>query len=97
VEPPPADQRMFFSNIFSVSNRRGVCEHAYRSTLDHLRANAEAVDAKLAKRGMRLRPEVLEDEARTLFDDDDERSVTGEIQGVLDRLGEVLDRIENAA
>jgi predicted acylesterase/phospholipase RssA len=97
VEPPLADHRMFFSNIFSVSNRRGVCEHAYHSTLDHLRANTDALNAKLARKGMRLRPEVLADEGRTLFDDDDERSVAGDIRGVLDRLGEVLDRIENAA
>ena len=96
VEPPLTDHRMFFSNIFSVSNRRGVCEHAYRSTLSHLREHAEALDAKLAKRGMKLRPEVLADEGRMLFDDD-ERSVAGDIRGVLDRLGEVLDRIENAA
>ncbi|MFL5539514.1 MAG: patatin-like phospholipase family protein [Longimicrobiaceae bacterium] len=96
VEPPLADHRMFFSNIFSVSNRREVCEHAYRSTLDHLRANAEAVDAKLAKRGMRLRPEVLADRGRLLFDDD-AAGIAGDIRGVLDRLGEVLGRIENAA
>jgi NTE family protein len=97
VEPPLSDHRMFFSNIFSVSNRREVCEHAYRSTLAHLRANAEALDAKLAKRGMRLRPEVLADDGRTLFDDDDAVGIAGDIRGVLDRLGEVLDRIENAA
>ena len=96
VEPPLTDHRMFFSNIFSVSNRRGVCEHAYRSTLTHLREHAEALDAKLAKRGMRLRPEVLADEGRMLFDED-ERSVAGDIRGVLDRLGQVLDRIESAA
>jgi len=96
VEPPLADHRMFFSNIFSVSNRREVCEHAYRSTLDHLRANAEAVNAKLAKRGMRLRPEVLADRERLLFDDD-AAGVAGDIRGVLDRLGAVLDRIESAA
>jgi NTE family protein len=96
VEPPLTDHRMFFSNIFSVSNRRGVCEHAYRSTLDHLRANADVVNAKLAKRGMRLRPAVLADRERLLFDDD-ERTVATEIRGVLDRLGAVLDRIENAA
>jgi len=97
VEPPLSDHRMFFSNIFSVSNRREVCEHAYRSTLTHLRANAEALDAKLAKRGMRLRPEVLADEGRTLFDDDDAVGIAGDIRGVLDRLGEVLNRIESAA
>jgi predicted acylesterase/phospholipase RssA len=102
VEPPLSDHRMFFSNIFSVSNRRGVCEHAYRSTLIHLRENAEALGAKLEKRGMRLRPEVLADETRILFDEDapggrTTAGVVGDIRGVLDRLGEVLDRIESAA
>ena len=100
VEPPLSDHRMFFSNIFSVSNRRGVCEHAYRSTLDHLREHADALGAKLEKRGMRLRPEVLADERRVLFGDDEARTasgVVGDIRGVLDRLGEVLDRIESAA
>lgn len=100
VEPPLSDHRMFFSNIFSVSNRREVCEHAYRSTLRHLRAHADEIGAKLEKRGMRLRPEVLEDESRVLFDDDSRltaRGVAGDIRGVLDRLGEALDRIENAA
>jgi predicted acylesterase/phospholipase RssA len=96
VEPPLSDHRMFFSNIFSVSNRREVCEHAYRSTLAHLREHADALEPKLAKRGMRLRPEVLADETRLLFDED-ERSVAGDIRGVLDRLGQVLDRIESAA
>ncbi|HVG43983.1 MAG TPA: patatin-like phospholipase family protein [Longimicrobium sp.] len=96
VEPPLSDHRMFFSNIFSVTNRREVCEHAYRSTLAHLREHAGALDTKLAKRGMRLRPEVLADEGRMLFDEN-ERSVAGDIRGVLDRLGQVLDRIENAA
>jgi NTE family protein len=96
VEPPLSDHRMFFSNIFSVSNRREVCEHAYRSTLTHLREHREALDAQLAKRGMRLRPEVLADEGRLLFEDE-AIGVAGDIRSVLDRLGRVLDRIENAA
>ncbi len=96
VEPPLSDHRMFFSNIFSVSNRREVCEHAYRSTLTHLREHRETLDAKLAKRGMRLRPGVLADEGRLLFEDE-AIGVAGDIRSVLDRLGRVLDRIENAA
>jgi len=102
VEPPLSDHRMFFSNIFSASNRREVCEHAYHSTLAQLREQRETVSAKLEKRGMRLRPEVLDDERRLLFDDDERdprtpRGVMGDIRGVLDRLGDVLDRIEQAA
>ena len=100
VEPPLSDHRMFFSNIFSVSNRQEVCEHAYRSTLLHLREHADELTAKLEKHGMRLRPEVLADDGRVLFDDDalpTASGVAGDIRGVLDRLGAVLDRIESAA
>lgn len=100
VEPPLSDHRMFFSNIFSVSNRREVCEHAYRSTLLHLRAHADELAAKLEKHGMRLRPDVLADDRRMLFDDDappTAHGVAGDIRSVLDRLGQVLDRIESAA
>jgi predicted acylesterase/phospholipase RssA len=102
VEPDLGDHRMFFSNIFSFSNRRGVCEHAYASTLRLLRENAAELGEKLEKRGMSLRPEVLDDPRRTLFGGDDPasttpRGVAGEIRSVLDRLGDVLDRIERSA
>lgn len=103
VEPELSDHRMFFSNIFSFNNRRDVCEHAYASTLRHLRANAEEIGAKLERHGLRLRPEVLDDPRRVLFPEDEfdaaptSRGVAGEIRNVLDRLGDVLDRIEKSA
>jgi predicted acylesterase/phospholipase RssA len=103
VEPDLADHRMFFSNIFSFNNRREVCEHAYASTLRHLREHASEIGAKLERRGLRLRREVLDDPRRVLFAEDElearptSRGVTGEIRDVLDRLGEVLDRIEKSA
>jgi predicted acylesterase/phospholipase RssA len=100
VEPEMGDQRMFFSNIFSVSNRREVCEHAYAKTLAYLRQNADEIAPKLEKRGLRLRAEVLDDPSRTLFaahEKPPRDGVLGEIKDALDRLGEVLDRIEHKA
>jgi NTE family protein len=101
VEPDLSDHRMFFSNIFSFNNRREVCEHAYASTLRHLREHAEEIGTKLERRGMRLRREVLDDPRRVLFAEDEfdarPAGVTGEIRNVLDRLGEVLERIERSA
>ncbi|HEX8904826.1 MAG TPA: patatin-like phospholipase family protein [Longimicrobiaceae bacterium] len=97
VEPLLSDHRMFFSNIFSVTNRRDVCEHAYASTLAHLREHAGEVGEKLEKRGMSLRREVLDDPARTLFHEHERaprEGVMGDIRDALDRLGEVLDRLE---
>lgn len=98
VEPELSDHRMFFSNIFSASNRRDVCEHAYASTLAHLREHADEIGEKLEKRGMALRREVLDDPLRTLFDDDEHPprdGLLGEIRDTLNRLGEVLGRLES--
>jgi hypothetical protein len=103
VEPDLSDHRMFFSNIFSFSNRREVCEHAYASTLQHLRANAADIGARLEKHGLRLKLDVVNDPRRALFPEDEFDAaptfagVTGEIRNALDRLGEVLERIEKSA
>jgi NTE family protein len=98
VEPQLSDHRMFFSNIFSVSNRRDVCEHAYASTLAFLRENEREIAEKLARRGMSLRREVLDDATRTLFAPHEQpprEGVLGDIRDTLDRLGGVLDRLEH--
>jgi predicted acylesterase/phospholipase RssA len=103
VEPDLSDHRMFFSNIFSFNNRRDVCEHAYASTLRHLRDHAGEVGDKLEKHGLRLRHEVLNDPRRVLFPEAEfdaaptSAGVVGEIRNVLDRLGDVLERIEKSA
>jgi NTE family protein len=103
VEPDLRDHRMFFSNIFSFNNRREVCEHAYASTLRHLGEHAGEIGAKLEKHGLRLKPEVLNDPRRMLFPPHEfdapptSTGVVGEIRNVLDRLGDVLDRIEKSA
>ncbi len=98
IEPELEDASLFFSNIFSFSNRRGVCEHAYASTRRHLRARADELEEKLARRGMRLRREVLADPTRTLFGDDAPVQTTAatmaEMRETVDRLGEMLDRLK---
>jgi hypothetical protein len=53
LEPAMTDHRLFFSNVFSFSNRRGVTEHAYQSTRRWLRANAAALAPVLARHGSR--------------------------------------------
>jgi len=101
VEPELSDDRMFFSNIFSFNNRREVCEHAYASTLRHLREHAAEIGAKLEKHGLHLRHDVLADPRSVLFAEDEfdrpPTGVVGEIKNALDRLGDVLARIEKAA
>jgi predicted acylesterase/phospholipase RssA len=67
-EPRRDDYRMFFTNIFTFSSRKQVCEHAYLATRRDLRDRADALDRVLERHGMWLRREVLADEGRTIWD-----------------------------
>ena len=67
-EPRRDDYRMFFTNIFTFSSRRAVCEHAYLATRRDLRERAEFLGPVLARHGLHLRHEVLADEERTVWD-----------------------------
>lgn len=58
-EPRRDDYRMFFTNVFSFSQRKEVVEHAYRSTMVQLRDRAEQVGPILARHGLALREDVL--------------------------------------
>ena len=98
IEPELDDRSLFFSNIFSFSNRRQVCEHAYASTRRYLLNRTDALDPVLERYGMRLRRDVLADTERTLFGSSDDgtggaRELVGEVRGVLGRLGEALERL----
>ena len=59
-EPNAADSELFFTNLFSFSARRRVCELAYRNTLADLRARAAALDPVLRAHGITLRREVID-------------------------------------
>lgn len=103
IEPEMTDHRMFFSNIFSFHTRQEVCEHAYASTRRFLRANREVVEAKLARHGLRLRHEVLDDRARTLFPAPPPArrgtlgAALGEVRETIGRLEAALERLGRAA
>jgi NTE family protein len=67
-EPRRDDYTMFFSNVFSFSNRKAVCEHAYQSTRRKLWQNRRRLEPVLARHGITLRLDVLEDPDRDLWD-----------------------------
>jgi predicted acylesterase/phospholipase RssA len=69
IEPKLDDFEVFFSNVFSFSNRHHVCEHAYQTTRQFLRDNAESIAPKLAKHGLTLDMEAL-NTTRKLFDEE---------------------------
>ena len=66
-EPNSNDGEMFFTNAFSFSNRRRVCQLGYRNTLQDLRNRAESLRPVLAAHGIGLRDEVLNDKHRTVL------------------------------
>lgn len=66
LEPNEDDGEMFFTNIFSYSSRQRVCENAFRSTLADLRKQRATLAPVLARHGLRLRDEVLDDPARSV-------------------------------
>jgi NTE family protein len=62
LEPEPDDYLMFFTNIFGFSERRAVCEHAYRSTRRYLLTHHATVAPIFTRHGVTLRRDVLEEE-----------------------------------
>lgn len=93
-EPPAIDYQMFFTNVFSFASRRMVCEHAYASTRRQLLERRQELEPLLARHGVRLRIELLEDEDRCLWDGVG-LGRYDHAPGVLNDLGALLDRLED--
>ncbi len=95
-EPRRDDYSMFFSNIFSYSNRKSVCEHAYRSTRSKLLRNHRRLEPILARHGITLRTDILEDQDRDLWESvrlhEPRRPSTSHVK---ERLDKALARIED--
>jgi predicted acylesterase/phospholipase RssA len=66
TEPNREDEEIFFTNIFSYSSRNTLCEHAYQVTRADLRKRAGTLSKVLAKYGMSLHTDRLNDPKRTL-------------------------------
>ncbi len=67
LEPDRDDYEMFFSNIFSFSERSAVCAHAYASTRSDLLKRYDELAPIIARHGLRLRRDILEDSSRDLW------------------------------
>ena len=94
-EPRRDDYSMFFSNVFSFSNRKAVCEHAYLSTRRKLWRNRRRLAPLLAEHGITLRTDLLEDPNRDLWQsvrlNERRRKSTSHLK---DRLDKALARVE---
>ena len=67
-EPNAEDAELFFTNAFSFSARRRICEIAYRNTMADLRRRADVLEPVLAANGIGLRHEVIADPQRSILD-----------------------------
>ncbi len=92
LEPPRDDYQMFFTNVFSLTSRRAVCEHAYEVTRKQLYDRREELAPVLARHGIRLRTEFLEQENVDLWCQVGARKTKGD--SVLDDLDCTLSRLE---
>ncbi len=65
-EPNRADADMFFTNLFSYSSRRRLCEHAYQKTREELWKRRHELAPVFARYGIEIRTGVLRDSSMTL-------------------------------
>jgi hypothetical protein len=68
VEPNRGDEEIFFTNIFSFASRNALCDHAYRLTRMDLLRRADELDETLARHGLSLDRELLQQHSRSLQD-----------------------------
>lgn len=60
-EPDQQDAEMFFTNLFSTTTHRRMCENAYQHTRAMLWKNREEIEKKLSRHGMHLKKSILLD------------------------------------
>ena len=66
-EPTRDDADMFFTNVFSYSSRRRLCEHAYQRTRTDLYRRRHELAPVFERHGIRLDVSVLKDHRRSLL------------------------------
>lgn len=96
IEPDRDDEDVFFTNIFSYSSRKTLCEHAYQATRKDLLARQNVLASMLKQRGLSLNMDILNDGQRTLESSigkckTSHAPVARGLTGTLDRLETILD------
>jgi predicted acylesterase/phospholipase RssA len=96
VEPDRDNEEIFFTNIFSYSSRRALCEHAYQATRQDLLRRHQILDPILEERGMSLNMDLLQEQHLTLDQSIGEgqsshATVARSLSSVLNDLDELLD------
>jgi predicted acylesterase/phospholipase RssA len=101
VEPDHRDPELYTANTFSYGQRRQLAEHAYQQTRSMLRSRRTTLAPKLARHGITLDLDVLEDPRRHLVALPPPRTRIGTaiatLQEVVDDLGHALHTGRHAA
>ena len=94
IEPDHRDPELYLANTFSYAQRRRLAEHAYQQTRQMLRSNKTGIAAKLARHGISLNHESLNDLKRHLTQPLPAPTRVGQaigrLQEVMDDLGHVV-------
>ncbi|MFK8015773.1 MAG: patatin-like phospholipase family protein [Gammaproteobacteria bacterium] len=93
-EPKREDTLMFFSNVFSYSNRRKVCEHAYQATRKDLWRRRKVIAPVLARHGIELDTDIIREPGRTFTTGMDDKPPSPSYGRLADRLSKALARLE---
>jgi NTE family protein len=90
-EPDQRDPEMFLANTFGYAQRRLLAEHAYQRTRADLRSRRSTLRVQLARHGIGIDDDVLDDRRRHLVR---RAPKGGRAASTLRRLDEVLDDLE---
>ena len=94
IEPDHRDPELYLANTFSYGQRRSLAEHAYQQTRAMLRSRRTSLSVKLARHGVSLRADVLDDPRRHLVTPPAAPTRIGRaiasLQEVMDDLGHVV-------
>ncbi len=101
IEPDHRDPELYLANTFSYAKRRHLAEHAYQQTRQLLRSRKSGMSAKLARHGIDLNLDTLNDPKRQLAHPLPAATRVGQalvnLQDVLDDLSDMLSRASGAA
>ena len=94
IEPDHRDPELYLANTFSYAQRRRLAEHAFQQTRQMLRSNKTGISAKLARHGISLDHDALNDIKRHLTQPLPPPTRVGQaigrLQEVMDDLGQVV-------
>ena len=89
-QPNQDDAELFFTNIFSYSNRRRMCEQAYQNTRLMLLEKRAEIAPKLERHGLKLKLNVLRDTSLSLVQQAPSRQALARLRQTLDDLERYL-------